>query len=448
MSEATGEIEELSLGKSEFLDDHFTIIRLENILETQKENFSDNRLYEYLSRVIPAPFNKEKFLYASEIEEWLKQNKVFLPNVNIELNNKKIYRPPYESEIYLNEITKQPFYDEDENLMAVAWIATIKLKRDFKWPKTGIFFKRKGFTIGDENLVKSYFTSTYNQWYYGEIHIISDKIRENAPRNNFEYNHGNVLEFIDHVNIFIHDLQLISGYRSDKADAKNVTKIQSLVESGNYKEAEKEIKKQKNRLTKKSRRFPDNPYLEPLKKQIDLLSDQDAATITQIEKELEVTKIVTDDTIKKKRDEIYEIIDAIFPKSAANEIKRTKKGYELDIVITSTDVIKDILKAKSGLDENNMKELCRTAFGWDGVTKKNDPILFIDENQWVNRNFGVMVYAVHDMFVNKFKHEQGEDSFKWFHEASDEQKYDIIKGMYSTLGLIYRLIESSKKSNR
>ena len=75
-----------------------------------------------------------------------------------------------------------------------------------------------------------------------------------------------------------------------------------------------------------------------------------------------------------------------------------------------------------------------------------DPTLNVDrDNLKANRNrrIGVMIYAVHDLFVNLYKHEQGKDSFKWFEDATEEEKYELLTGMYAVIGLLYRLIEKS-----
>jgi len=88
-------------------------------------------------------------------------------------------------------LVKKEFIIKNE-LIAVGWFLAGLENEKLKMPNCGIYFKKKGFTIGDTNLVLRQFSGMYHPWQYGEVHIISPKIRENAARNNFEYNSGNV----------------------------------------------------------------------------------------------------------------------------------------------------------------------------------------------------------------------------------------------------------------
>lgn len=111
----------------------------------------------------------------------------------------------------------------------------------------------------------------------------------------------------------------------------------------------------------------------------------------------------------------------------------------------------DILKKKTGLQTNEIRELSKEAYGWSSANPlSKDPILVFDkrlDKHSKNRNLylGIMIYAIHDIIVNSYKHEKGSDTLKWFEEASDEEKYEILAEMYGAIGLVYRLIEKSEK---
>ena len=57
--------------------------------------------------------------------------------------------------------------------------------------------------------------------------------------------------------------------------------------------------------------------------------------------------------------------------------------------------------------------------------------------------FGVWICAIHEIFVNPNKHEKGQKSFEWFENLSEDEKKDVMLGVYSSLGLIHRIIEKS-----
>jgi len=124
LTTATGEIEELLLGKDDsFENDHFTEVRLESILPTQKNIFTEKEIQKYLSRNVPAPFDEKNFSFATIIDKWLKENNVRLPTVNIEFKGNKIFRPPLRSDIFFDKVIEKDFKINGE-LIAVGWFLT------------------------------------------------------------------------------------------------------------------------------------------------------------------------------------------------------------------------------------------------------------------------------------------------------------------------------------
>lgn len=75
LSNVTGKIEELELGKDESIQDsQYTIVRLEGILPNQTAIFNEKDIKEYLSRTIPVPFNIQEFKLGKEINRRLSEN--------------------------------------------------------------------------------------------------------------------------------------------------------------------------------------------------------------------------------------------------------------------------------------------------------------------------------------------------------------------------------------
>lgn len=450
LANATGEIEEKPLGKNDSLEkDSFTEVRLESILITQTNIFRENEIQKYLSRNVPAPLDENSFSFATDINEWLKEENVRVPGVHIKFKGDKIFRPPFKSDIFFKDVIKKEFKINDE-LIAVGWFLTNKENKKLKEPNSGIYLKKNGFTIGNENTVRNLYSSTYNPWQYGEIHIISKELRENSSRNSLELNSKIVYPFLEDVGKFIGQLQMLNRYQSSKVSSNTINKAQGFLDAGDLKSAKKQLDKVSD-SSKVS--FPAEPSVHGMKPLIDTLSEQNKKDKIKLETEIKQMK---PDIINKKKEQLETIIDNL-PVSVKNSIRRATIKGQLYPEMSITDSLRDILKEKTGLNANEIFELSMEAYGWKDVIPGKEPILTIDpmlssatgkeinKRAARNRRFGVVVYTIHDLFVNLCKHEKDKDSFEWFEGTTDEEKYQLLVGMYAIVGLIYRLIEKSDK---
>lgn len=438
LSNATGEIEEIEMGKDESMDDQFTIIRLESILPTQYAIFREEDVRRYLQRVIPAPFDEEKFPIAKKINKELEKQGIKLPKTNIVFEGKPIYRPPYDANIFFDEPIFKEFKIRNE-IIAFGWFLTTNQNAKLKEPNNGIYFKKKGFTIGDKNLVINLYDGTYNEWQYGEIHIISDKLKENAPRNNFEFNNEIVEPFLKLVGEFIKDLQQMNRYQSDKVVRKYVARMKSFVKNGDYKSALNEYKKIKKKISR-SHRFPKDNVFRVMKRIIDNESQRNIKEAEELKKEINKMR----PEILKQKEILYQIVDGL-PPPLKKHLSKVKKHALLEPEINVMEEIVKLLKRKTGLETNDLRTLSQEAYGWREVKgEKGLLTLTSGQDNKRDRRFGVMIYTMYDLFVNPFKHEKGTQKFEWFEKCTEEEKYQIITGMYGALGMIYKLIERSK----
>lgn len=453
LSKATGEIEELELYEDEsFEEDHFTKVSLESILPTQKSIFSKKDIIIYLSGALPVPFDKEHFSFAVEIDNWLKEKGVVFPTTNIEFCGKKINRPPSKSSLFFSNVIKKEFKIEND-LIAIGWSLVCKDNKELKKPNRGIYFKKKGFTIGDDNLVRKQFDGAYNQWQYGEIHIVSKELRENAPRNSFKYNSSIVDPFLKVVRDYIGQLQMQNRYQSDRNVSSDIEKAKDYLNKGNSVEAKKLLVKINKRLAT-PRAFPKDPSLQSMKAVLDNISKKNKIEVAKIEVKI---KSLKPEIIRMKKEQLEATVNNL-PQLVKESIKRASKNGLLYPEISVTDIIKTILKNKTGLSSNEIIILSKAAYGWkDVISTSTHPLLLIDPAEKTatnererdfairrNRHFGVMILNIHDLFVNLCKHKTGTDSFQWFEGSSEVEKYEILTGMYAVIGLIYKLIEKSE----
>jgi len=446
LTRATGDIEEIDLGADEsFEDNHFTMVRLESILKTQKDVFGEGAIHDYLVEVVPAPFDRNQFSFAADIEEWLKEKGVKHPDVNINFCHKPIFRPPYIDDIFFNKVIKHEFKVHNQ-LVAVGWFIISIENLQLNKPNKGIYFKKKGYTIGNENLVTNLYDKTYHQWQYGEIHVVSEAVRENAARNNFEYNSGVVGRFLEDVGDFIGTLESVNHYSSKRSFGGKIKSVEKALSKGNVQSARKLLAEAKAKVIPNVK-FPVEPDIQDMKFLIDTKLENEKTQILELEEKIKIGQ-ENGGLIKKRKEQLNNIID-LLPPEVRKKCKRTTIEGKLYPEMSVTDSIKDILKAKTGstATKSEVFELSQAAYGWADVTSKKDsPILCIDKNTPVrNRRLGVMIYTIHDIFVNLAKHGKGEESFKWFENATEEEKYAMVTGMYAIIGLVYTLIEKSEK---
>ena len=459
LTAVTGEIESDKLGKDESLaNSQYTMIRLEKILPQLRTVFEKEEIKKYLENTIPAPFNDE-FTLGENIETFLIENGIKLPQTEIFFQNEKIFRPPRKTVSTFDVFTPKKFVVNRE-LIAIAWFITSKNNKKLSDEIGGVVFKKKRFTIGDSNLVIKQCKTSYNKWQIGEIHMVSKDIRENSPRNNFE-SADNLEDFLNDVGSFIGKLGNQNRYQSKKVVTSYVDKAKILFETGKIDEAEAEINKAKIRFQDK-RNFPDEPALIPMKSQIDKQSESDKKNIEALVKQINAAKkegMEEKDELTVAKEQ-YKAFCKGLPQDIRDYERKFSSHGKLDFDISITRPIIDLLQQKTGLTSNEIIELSKDAYGWSSINfSGNNPILTVDVQindksikskekkriQHRNAVFGVMTYAVHDLLINLKKHKQGQPSFKWFENASEVEKYKMLFEIYGTLAFTRRLIDQSEK---
>lgn len=443
LTEVTGEIEPLEVGRDETNGNlQFTTVRLEEILPNQRSIFTENAVREYLSSVVPAPFNTEQFTLGNEINKRLLESGVKIKEPPIFFENQKIYRPPYSDAIFFDKIIDKKFMVKNETV-AYGWFLSSKDNRKLSPPNRGIYFKKKGFTIGDENLVSNLHEGNYNQWQYGEIHIIAETLKENAPRNNFEANNDIIEPFYDEVGKFVGQLQLMNQYQSDNIVAKPIEQIEKLIEVDEVKPAQNRITHLKRKLQRK-RSFPKEPALQEMKEIINEQSANNRNSLKKLEEKIEEKiKEQPTDIIKEKTDRFNEFVKTSHPDLKKHLEKTTKKGRR-EFDIDAMNPVKELLQRKTGLTTlDSICDLSKKAYGWKEVQKGDNPKLLLS-TAYRDRLFGAMIDALHELFVNTSKHEKGKPSFAFYESMAEAEKIDILTEFHMTQDLILRLIEKSK----
>ena len=319
-----------------------------------------------------------------------------------------------------------------------------KNNQKLKAPNRGIFFKKKGVTIGDETLVSKQSRVGYSQWQYGEIHILAESLKENASRNNFEANNDILEPFYNAVGEFVRQLQLMNHYQSDNTATGTIERLKKQVEVEEPKIVREKVLAVKKKL-QQNRSFPSDPALQPMKEVIDSVASQNRKAVKVLESNVEEkTKEQTSlDPLKETSDRFYAFIKTAHPALKKHLENTTKKG-KLQLSIDAMEPVRLLLIQKTGLNLDSICELSQKAYGWKSVAKGDiDPILKLSSD-YKDRFFGAAIHSVHDLFVNGFKHEQGKDSFRFFESMTEAEKMQTITEFHMTQNLLLRLIEKSK----
>jgi hypothetical protein len=396
---------------------------------------------------VPAPFNDKAFSFASEINAFLEKNGASLADVKIQFEGEGILRPPYRSDVFHPQLVTKEFTVNSEKV-AVGWLLTQRGKAKLRAPNKGIFFKKKGFTIGDEYLVENQTEKSYSEWQYGEIHIVSEKIRENAARNNFEANSEAIQPLLDQVAEFVNQLQKVNQYQSQKIQSPLVKKANESYAKGDPKSANALLTKAKKNLATK-RTFASEPSLQVMKPIIDAKSNEDKIAVASLENKLKQKK-PAEELIAKKKERLMMVIEDLPPSLKDHYAKLTMKGKP-EPEISMLEKLVELLKDKTGSTDNELHNLSRFAYGWKEIAENPAPrvltitgasIDYRDKER--NLEFGIMIHALQHIFVDAKKHGVGKDSFKWFEHLSEADKLDVMTELYATVGLVYRMIEKSE----
>jgi hypothetical protein len=445
LTEVTGEIEKVELGSDESIaTTQYTMIRLEEILPNQRTIFVDKDIKAYLARNLPVPFNIEKFSYGNEINKKLQENGVSTNEINTYFEKEQVFRPPDVDNLFFAKIFDKKFIVKGQ-VVAFGWFLSSKDNKKLKQPNRGIYFKKKGVTIGDETLVSKQSKVGYSQWQYGEIHILAESLRENASRNNFEANNDILEPFYDQVGEFVRQLQLMNHYQSDNTATGSIERLKKQVDVEEPKPLREKIVHVKKKL-RQNRSFPSDPALLPMKEVIDQIATENRKAVKDIEEEIEEkAKEQIVDPLKEKTDRFNDFIKTTHPILRKHLEKMTKKG-KLQLNIDAMEPVRTLLQQKTGLNLDSINELSKRAYDWKAVQKgDNGPILVLSRD-YKDRDFGVMINSLHDLFVNGCKHELGKDSFRFFESMTEEEKMQTITEFHMTQNLLLRLIKKSKLS--
>ena len=444
-----GEIEEA-------LDPNFeegTEILLNEIEVGQKVFFERDKLKGELIKVLPLPMKDNDF--KSEILAHLAKNGIEEPTFRIHYNNDVLYRPPFDSKLFDNEslcfgVEKA----KDGTELFAYWVVTSSKKKELTDPHRGLLFKKKQFTIGDNNTF-SRFAGSYSYWNYGEVHILDSKILENAARNFFEINTGHANEFINIVQDFIADLQRNNRKKSAKDKIADLQKVAENADRGEIKLAEKKLKEISSSVSKE---ITGASKIDGLRHYSQILDNRGRKVLTDVNKVKKTIQGKETDNIDREYQSMLEKLNPEIKKMAQHKAVDIHKKVNFSHIM---DQIENELRTKSNSSKNDFLDLLKDVFrineGADlNEVKRGCQLFLVDPNEftksieikysyYLTTEFAHLLNALYQLLVNGEKHHADKLGDLLFKDKTKTEIVAFYLDLQHTISFCERLVKLTKK---
>jgi hypothetical protein len=178
------------------LGPHYTTVQLEDISDVHIQQLGDRaQLRKYVLENLPIDFDSA-FPYRTEITDRLRQEVPGYNAITVVLESDQAPREVVAKPAVANvgKPKMESIHDGAGRKIAFYWasLSTSRGRIDDKYAAyRGFVFKVKGFTIGDNNRLRSAFkrgSSGLYWWYTGEIYVTDPDVIPNTARDDFETN--------------------------------------------------------------------------------------------------------------------------------------------------------------------------------------------------------------------------------------------------------------------
>ncbi len=188
-------------------DSHFFEVVMEGLTNTVSDLFlSWDKIESYLCQVAPIEYDAQHFIFATVITEWVRKNKLSVPTATLIIKTSEMERQvfkPYKgryktrgaTDIYNLPIKDIGFYPESPSPETAFWLWYSKsdlLGMIDDERVAGIRLRKNNISIGGPERVARLFADVtesnarFNDYYIGEIHVVSPEAVPNARRDGFE----------------------------------------------------------------------------------------------------------------------------------------------------------------------------------------------------------------------------------------------------------------------
>ncbi|MEM0135194.1 MAG: ATP-binding protein, partial [Thermoplasmatales archaeon] len=395
-----------------------TQLILSSVLPNQTEYFKKETLKNYLVRTLPLPFKKSSM--TKKIISELEKFGISQPKYLVKFEGEDLYRPPLDDSLFDERTLSFSSFKVDDRIIAIAWSVTSKSNKELTGVHRGIVFKKKGYTIGNAELVRNRYNGAYNYWQCGEIHILDDEILENSARNNFEINSGKTKELFEWAGEYVKESQQNNRKKSRYDQEKKIERVKSLIKMGKPNEAKRSLKAIEAALTSNV----SGAESGELKKVADVYDDDRKRSLRYLSEAKQEIKSYEGSTEEKQVQALLDSLPFEQRKQMQDFIKAPKFKTFIHVMMN----IEDKIKERTGSKDPEFKDLMMDTFG---STFSDDPrqvsgkakILLFDPSKlnkskaarkpsrttedypyYVTAGFGSLLYEMYNIFINGAKH--------------------------------------------
>lgn len=201
LSDVLGEITTIKV-QPEKPEKHYFVVEMENV-SGSSDLLNIDAAKSYISQVAPVSYQTRRFIYISQLKEYLSNNGYSLEEFPIfvgeeETDLEPVYKPNKSrfradrNKKTVDEISSMEYFNVtiDDELYALGWYGNCGWHGFLSDRELSGFRVRKGnILIGDSRTLNGIFKeSRFNGWTQGEIFIVTDKLVPNARRDDFEQN--------------------------------------------------------------------------------------------------------------------------------------------------------------------------------------------------------------------------------------------------------------------
>lgn len=338
---------------------------------TEKMEFLDwEDLQTYLCQVAPVPFDAQKFVFAPKIYQWMKSQNVHLPNVTLLVKTPEMerqifkpYKTHYKTKKTRNEalnieIKDIAFYPETLSPDSLFWLwygKTDLLGAIDDDKAAGLRLRKNNISLGGADRVREIFEGKsksdgrFNNYFIGEIHVLSHNAIPNARRDGFEE-----IGSWPHIRVELENV--IRGLKEEirkKSEARNrptAKVIKSLTEV-TY-DANKKLgigfvsKEEKNKLLTRLKKEEEKAKItistrttDQEKKEIEKALADIEKVIEKVEKKDEyISKRLRPDLDRKQRKIVIEILQLLAESLEHHEYEKAKKAILNKFHVTGSEL--------------------------------------------------------------------------------------------------------------
>ena len=167
---------------------------------TDNSLLNEKEVRNYLSMVSPVDYDRSKFMFADDIYKYMREHDLHLDTYNVWVGDNQLFKA-YTNTIYVpknqggemerDKVNSIAFWhetDSEGNLIYWGWYSISNMVGEI--PVTNVArnirLRCENIQLGDENTCKEFFDKSekrFVDWFFGEIHVISNKLIPNAQRD-------------------------------------------------------------------------------------------------------------------------------------------------------------------------------------------------------------------------------------------------------------------------